>query len=289
MVIIALTGGLGNQLFQYAFGRALTFDRKNELYFDLEMFTWDPLRDFSLDKFHIPYKISSAEERDTLKVRKSTLPFISKYITPYYKSTNIEELTFEYDPNFNKYNRKNCYYKGYWQTARYFSSIRAVILSDLKLSKPISVEADSYLNAIKSTKQSISIHIRRGDYLKDSKTNNYHGVLPFSYYTDAIAYMESFIEEPTYYIFSDDKDFVKATFGNKENYIFIENIKYDYEELFLMSQCNHNIIANSSFSWWGAWLNETIDKCVVSPKQWFKNKDMQLKTKDLVPHNWIKL
>lgn len=288
MVVIELTGGLGNQLFQYAFGRSLTIGDSNELYFDVQKYKWDNLRGFSLNSYQIPYKI--VDQQDLMWLHKKSFlgQLINRY-KPYYKLHLIEEKTFEFDCNFNLFNRKLCFYKGYWQSERYFSEIRKTILQDLKITTPLSSETQFHLNKIKKNKNSVSIHIRRGDYVNDLKTNNFHGALDLSYYYKSIEFFRSKFENPTFFIFSDDKEFVKKTFSLESNFEFIQDVKLDYEELFLMSQCENNIIANSSFSWWGAWLNENEHKIVVSPNNWFKNEAMQSQTKDLIPQNWIKI
>jgi hypothetical protein len=145
-------------------------------------------------------------------------------------------------------------------------------------------------NEIKNS-NSISIHIRRGDYVSNQHTNDIHGLCSLDYFYKSVQYMNSKIYNPIYFIFSDDMDWVKKNF-NTENlkYKFIEtNMNQNHLDLILMSYCKHNIISNSSFSWWGAWLNININKIVIAPKIWFANKKMNNLISDLIPNNWITL
>ncbi len=142
-------------------------------------------------------------------------------------------------------------------------------------------------NKIDASK-SISVHIRRGDYANDKVTNTYFGTCPLEYYKQAMDYMRSKVNNPIFYFFSDDIEWVKKEFNEDENFVFISNPKLqDYEELILMSQCSHNIIANSSFSWWGAWLNDNPAKLVVAPKKWMRvESNLQ---PNLIPEGWVRM
>jgi hypothetical protein len=131
--------------------------------------------------------------------------------------------------------------------------------------------------------------VRRGDYVSNSVTTDFHGLCDIQYYKHAIEKINLEIPNPTFYIFSDDKGYVKEIFQEQKNIVFIEHIPFDFEELLLMSYCKHNIIANSSFSWWGAWLNTNINKIVIAPRRWFANNSMNQQTMDLLPKTWEKL
>jgi len=138
-------------------------------------------------------------------------------------------------------------------------------------------------------KESISLHIRRGDYVSNVYTNSVHGTCSLDYYQQAVTLLESKLNNPHFFIFSDDLAWAKEHLSFIENVTFVEldvNIP-DHDEMFLMSQCLHHIIANSSFSWWGAWLNKNLDKIVIAPKRWFI--DETYNTSDLIPDAWIRL
>jgi len=182
----------------------------------------------------------------------------------------------------------SCYIDGYWQSEKYFSDIRNTIFSDFSLKKEL-VSA-RFIKIAKKMKgsNSISIHVRRGDFVMVKKTNKAHGVCPLDYYEIAIKYISEKICNPEFFFFSDDIEWVKKNLstGFKENHISGEGLS-DAEEMMLMSTCRHNIIANSTFSWWGAWLNSNPGKIVVSPSKFLLGSSTD--NKDLIPENWHKL
>jgi hypothetical protein len=136
-------------------------------------------------------------------------------------------------------------------------------------------------------KNSVAIHIRRGDYLNNPKARYFHGILGEDYYKKSISYIKKRVNNPFYFIFSDDVELVKKTFFffNKKNYIFIDT-KSSIDDLHLMSNCKHFIIANSTFSWWGAWLSKNKHKIICAPKRWVRAK---ISTPDIIPESWIKI
>ena len=135
----------------------------------------------------------------------------------------------------------------------------------------------------------VSLHIRRGDYVSNPVTNNYHGTCSLAYYKKAVLLLKEKIENPSFFIFSDDLLWARENldFINDMTFIDLDKSIPDHEEMHLMSQCKHNIIANSSFSWWGAWLNENSDKIVIAPKKWFS--DNTINTEDLIPAKWMRI
>lgn len=295
MIIVELTGGLGNQLFQYAIGKALSVDSNDQLLFDTSSYLWDKLRNYELNIFNFNVPIATVE--DVQKIHNSSPLFTDRILykvlgrsIPYYRFPIIKEQSFTFDSDFKKFRKRNVYLQGYWQSEKYFKHVRSIILKDLKINENVaSYEMKMYKNMIIETQSSVSIHIRRGDYVSNPATTAYHGLCDLEYYNLAMQKMESHIETPTYFIFSDDKEYVKSVFGHIKNTIIIENVMHDYEELILMSMCNHNIIANSSFSWWGSWLNANEAPIIIAPRRWFNNPEMQLQTKDIIPDCWCKI
>lgn len=291
MVVIELTGGLGNQMFQYAFGKSCSLVGNTKLFLDDSCYEHDSLRSFALDCFNINEERVSKKQLDRIIKEPfifNKLKSFLNYNQKYYKGRIIEEQSFRYDTNFPRYRNKNVLYKGYWQSEKYFSKFRSELLCDFQLSRPLSQLADNYLKQVTGT-NSVSIHVRRGDYVNNEKTNLFHGVCSLHYYKEAVAFFLEKLPDVHFFIFSDDIEWVKREFAYISNLSIIENVPFDYEELYLMSQCKHNIIANSSFSWWGAWLNENVSKIVIAPQKWFENKEMQDQTRDLIPENWIKI
>ena len=179
------------------------------------------------------------------------------------------------------------------QSYKYFEGYEDLIRNIFKFPKDkIGKENIKLLNDIKKS-NSISIHIRRGDYVNNNKTNKVHGTCDLEYYNNAIKNITDNNNEGfKLFFFSDDIDWVKEKF-KKTNYkkTFISNNINDksWIDMFLMSSCNHNIIANSSFSFWGAWLNSKLDKKVIAPKRWFLDIEMENQAKNIIPPQWIKI
>jgi hypothetical protein len=294
MIITQLTGGVGNQMFQYAFGRALSLKFNVQIYLDTFSYKYDELRKYELDAFTIQEKIADTKMIKAIKNQNppiyTRLKFklinktIPAHFFPYFK-----EEKFSFNENTLLIPKQNVYLEGYWQTEKYFKTFRSNLLNDFTLRNPISEKARVFQKIIENAQNSVAVHVRRGDYVQNEVTKAYHGVCDLEYYKSAMENMKIEILNPTFFIFSDDKDYVKNTFFEFQNCIFIEGIELDVEELFLMSICKNNIIANSSFSWWGAWLNKNENKCVIAPKRWFQIKEMQLQSEDLIPDSWIKL
>jgi hypothetical protein len=176
----------------------------------------------------------------------------------------------------------NVYLSGYFQSEKYFKNIQSKIKDDFSFPDLNLIE----VNDIERF-NSVSVHIRRGDYLENSNTYETHGICSLNYYYKALEIIKSKVKNPVFYIFTDDIEWVKVHF-NLEEFQFISGKGYcDFEELGIMSKCRHNIIANSSFSWWAAWLNRYQKKIVIAPEYWFKK--IEYFNNDIVPNNWLKI
>lgn len=262
MIKITLKGGLGNQMFQYAYGRNLSIMRNTELKLDLTHLIYpdkiDTLREFKLNAFDICANIYKPIKRPLLKI------FFSKII--------------------NKVLKK----EQFFQSEKYFKNNENTIRKEIVLKKPLSTYSLEILNLILSKNNPVSLHIRRGDYVSNAKTNIHHGLCPIEYYEKSIEYIKLKINSPTFFIFSDDIHWAKDNLKSTSEMIFVSKPEIpDYEELILMSKCSHHIIANSSFSWWGAWLNPNPSKIVVAPKKWLNN--VNIDTTDICPSEWIRI
>ncbi len=290
MIVSNVLGGLGNQMFQYATGRALALRSKQEFKIDISSFDHYILRKFEIDKLNTNFEIASLEEIEKLKYAKKTfLNYLYTFITNNKRFGNnyCKEKFFYFDESILNISGEK-YLFGYWQSEKYFKDIKEVLLEEFTPITPLHNESLRYLENIEK-RNSISLHIRRGDYITNATTNQYHGVCSLSYYRQAVERILESEPEAYFCIFSDDIEWAKNNLNFMPEFTYIELSKNipDYEELFLMSYCKHNIIANSSFSWWGAWLNKNPEKKVIAPKQWFKDRSIQ--TKDLLPDDWIKL
>jgi hypothetical protein len=182
----------------------------------------------------------------------------------------------------------NLYLDGFWQSELYFSEIRDLLLKEFTFKKAPSPENAKCLSTI-ATHNSVCVHVRRGDYVSTETGRTRHGVCSLDYYHAAAAYLEKHVDNLSYFIFSDDPDWVAATLqGLKSMTLVSHNVrKDDAEDLRLMMNCKYFIIANSSFSWWAAWLGQFEGKIVVAPKRWYVSTTQS--EKDLVPQSWIRL
>jgi hypothetical protein len=295
MIIVKLQGGLGNQMFQYATGRSLAELKQTELKLD-DTFLQDKtpkkdftLRDYELDIFQLNTKIASRTEIDRFFNKPNG--FVNKIVNrikqQFIKYQVIKQRFFHFDETV-LYCRKNTYLDGYWQSYRYFEPITGIIQKEFTMKSPMDNKNLTLARKIEAT-QSVAVHIRRGDYVKNEKTNQHHGVCSTKYYQEAIIKMVQKVDNPHFFFFSDDIEWVKdnlmVTYPSE--YVNYNTGKKSYEDMRLMSLCKHNIIANSSFSWWGAWLNPHAEKMVIAPKKWFN--DPNRNTSDLIPENWLRL
>jgi len=296
MIIVKLMGGLGNQMFQYAIGRKLALKYNSILKLDCSFLEekpnnpWYTLRNYELDVFSFEAEFATS---DDIKKVYNQKPLFLDYLTskiigkpiPYYRHSIIKEQGFEYDKNIFR-SHKNIMLDGYWQSEKYFKDIAQIICQDFII-KDIPDEYNKNILQIIQSTNSISIHFRRGDYVNHETTNKFHGICSIRYYKTAVEYIKQYVESPVFFVFSDDIDWVKSNFEIDYPIYFIDkNQTKSYEDLRLMSACKHNIIANSSFSWWAAWLNNYIKKIVISPQNWFNESSLNIR--DLIPEMWIK-
>jgi len=287
MLYVQIKAGLGNQMFEYAFGRAASIEQNKPLSLDTSWYQnaakKDTPRLFLLDKFNIQAKIA-------------TDPELLKYNTPLRKLYRKVIRRFKYKRDY-LYNPKemrstSSYFEGHWANEKYFKKYQDIIRNDLTLRNPLSPSANIVLENIKSQKDciAVSVHVRRGDCVTNQHAASFQGTVDTSYYDNSYSYLiQKFgAEKLVFYIFSDDINWAKEHILKDKNSTYVSKPEIpDYEELHLMSICSHNIIANSSFSWWGAWLNQNPDKIVIAPKQWLK--DTTFNTTDVCPPQWIRI
>ncbi|MEY4440678.1 MAG: hypothetical protein RLY49_304 [Candidatus Parcubacteria bacterium] len=285
MIITKLKGGLGNQLFQYAFGRYLAEKNKDILKLDiigLQQNSKDTLRFYLLDKFNITSEIADYNEISPIK---NPFGFLSKAFR-FLKTKLLRKFYIRFEKHLLKL-KGNIYLDGYFQSELYFKEIEPIIKKEFTLKNPLSQLTQKIEEQIRNASASVSIHIRRGDYVTDPSAAKTHGTCNLNYYAQAISKVSSSIVNPTFFIFSDDIEWVKENLKVKSaTYVSNPNLT-EYEELILMSKCKHNIIANSTFSWWAAWLNSNPSKIVIAPKQW--RKDIDSDKLQILPKTWIQI
>jgi len=297
MIIVSLFGGLGNQMFQYACGKVVAKKLGVELKLDVshvkdrtprKNFTY---REYELDVFNINEEIATPEE---VRQYIPNLWNSNEVIKQFFKLKRIffgkalyrEKKKFRYNKDID-YLKDNTYLYGYFQTEKYFESIRNELLKSFSLAKEIDKSNSSLIAQMKS-ENAVSIHVRRGDY-----NNSPFELLDIQdYYQNAIELIQKKVESPSFYIFTNDYAWTEENFDPiniKKSIVNINSESQSFLDMILMSNCKHNICANSSFSWWGAWLNATPNKMVIVPLKWFKDTKLNESTYDLIPASWIKI
>lgn len=298
MIVSRLEGGLGNQMFQYAAARRLSEKHLTSLKLDLTWFQTQTLRQYKLRYFNIWEHLATAQEitaligQSTFQERLAAkigrkLGFKQLTESFYQKGVVLKEKNFSFDSDFLNTSFQ-VYMEGFWQSEKYFLDIADILRQEFTLKYPQSLVFQQISELI-SNNFSVSLHIRRGDYVQNQDANLFHGTCNLDYYKCAIEYICDRISQPYFFVFSDDPVWVVENLNiNFSMHLVSQNNSFhDYEELDLMRQCKHHIIANSSFSWWAAWLNSKADKIVVTPKRWFMSDEYD--TKDLIPDTWIRL
>jgi hypothetical protein len=291
MIIVKITGGLGNQMFQYAVGRQLALKNNARLLLDTSGFEEYKLRKYSLDHFNLTVEIADKKTLESFYQYLQKKNYFKRFYNRFLKRPKIIYLienNYEYKPNIiNKYNG-DIVLEGFWQSEKYFEEIKNIIQQEFTLKTMPEPKDKAVIDKIQSG-NSVSIHIRRGDYVSNPTTFQYHGICSLDYYIEATKLIQSRIDNPQYFVFSDDIDWSKENLGflPKANFVAHNSADKDYEDLRLMSLCKHQIIANSSFSWWAAWLNTNKSKIVIAPKTWVAYTGVE--TKDIVPESWIRL
>ena len=298
MIITRLWGGLGNQMFQYAFGYVKAKEIGEELVLDTRFFTEAFLRDnprftkqkLNLFKFPIDY-IHTINEQGELKViNKLQEHRINQILrVPYYSVWSVgegikyvKETRMRFQPVLASINKSNVYYDGYWQTEKYFSKYREEIVRQYAYS---SNRANSFVNDnCVDRPDSVALHMRMGDYGNKHLTAHYNYVIDPAYYKSAIEKAKKCISNPRFFICSNNIKKAQALLGNKPEFTYVSAIDgmTDLDEFSIMCQCPNHIISNSSFSWWAAWLGELENSINIAPIILFGNKD-------IIPSRWIKV
>lgn len=277
MKIVKILGGLGNQMFQYALFVALRNKFPNEkIYVDASYFnTYHVHNGLELNRI-FGINLPQASFLDRLKVTYPVHWFkLSRVIRKVFpkRSTECIEAK-DYTFNADVFTTESRYYDGYWQNYKYFESYIDEVRLGFKFKMPLNTKTKNLLERLRGDKNSVSIHVRRGDYLK---AQNYTGLCNLDYYKKAIKYIMQEIKCPVFYIFSDDIEWCKnniAPLIQDSEYIFVDWNRESESplDMLLMSNCHHNIIANSSFSWWAACLNTNSDKITIAPEKWTNTK-----------------
>jgi len=292
-ITIQIQGGLGNQIFQYAMGKAMSQQYKGDLLLDASWFerSWDGVtpRHFLLPELKIQCRLapdakSYGPPKRWRRLTQKILP-----ISPYLLKDHQDYVYDEKVAQLPLGKSQDLYLIGYWQSFRYFESIRKQLVSEIQPAFDLSAQYQIYLKQIQQ-QSSAMVHIRRGDYVHLESAAKVHGFLGLEYYKTGMAILLD--RDPTthFFVFSDDIDWAQTNLPHQDRITFIESTndtRAPVEELFLMSQCRKHIIANSSLSWWGAWLSDAPEPQVIAPKRWTNDANRNLD--DLMPAHWQRI
>ena len=272
--IVVFNGGLGNQMFQYAFFLQLKKKHPLDIFlFDIEQ-SQECHNGFELDRiFHID---TLKYARNYRRIKRYCPQLLDKF------HTIKQEHSLEYNKEIIEANHLLSRYTGFWQSEKYFLPIEQDVRESFSFNIELLNDGTRTIAQEIEGKETVSVHIRRGDYL----TLSDFGVCAIDYYNHAMSFMSERLNSPTFVFFSDDMDWVKENIScSNAIYVSCNHGADSWQDMYLMSQCKHNIIANSSFSWWGAWLNENPDKIIITPTRWFSYSPNY----DIIPKGWVTL
>ncbi|MFC1766307.1 alpha-1,2-fucosyltransferase [Planctomycetota bacterium] len=280
-LIIQLRGGLGNQMFQYAYGRAQALRHNMALRLDLSYLQQTPTkpnrtaRDYRLNVFDID--IQFADTKETCLFRNKLGKQLNKI--------NIFLLHRERKPLWKTL------LVGYWQSPTHFSEIESILRDDFRFKPLESQAAVTWSRDIVDQPNSVMLHVRHGDY----EGHAIHEVCSLKYYQAAMLHVQERVVDPHFYIFSDDISWCRTQFQEQEkirHMSFIENCRSEAEEMQLMTLCKHHIISNSTFSWWGAWLGKKPEQVVLTPHRWFRDETLNeqfMIREPILPQEWTSI
>ena len=286
MVVICLKGGLGNQMFQIALGKKLEYLGKKVL-FDINQIE-SRIDEHNITKsyevFDIDLDVASSKDIDSMSDTNTDLYNKIRRKIFGCKKTHYFEKNFG-DEDKEIYSLSDAYLDGYWQSYKYFDDCSNII-TDLFKFKPLTDDKNKYYeDKILSCENPVSVHFRLGDYCTKENIQYFGNICTEEYYSKGITFLQNKFNNVTFFIFSNDMKYAER-FLDKKNYCVVDcnDEKNAWKDMYLMSICKSNIVANSSFSWWGAWLNRNNNKTVIAPEKWINGRDM----KNICPDSWVR-
>lgn len=285
-----ILGGLGNQMFQYAAGLSLAHHVNGRLHLDLSAFRGYELRAYALSAFNVRFD-EYAQTRPRSEIIQT---YLSKLVGRSIGQPRYYGLPWVIEPSFHFWDKfyaqsGSCYLDGYWQSPLYFKHVESLIRQTFDLGRFSNARTQPFEKLIRQARQPVAVHLRRGDYISNPQFRLVHGICEQEYYDRARQVIEKVVNPSHFFIFSDDIDIARKEFSHWPNTTFVSGLSQE-EDMMLIATCQHAIIANSSFSWWAAWLNDSAEKVVIAPRMWFSREKMRnISTIDLYPQGWIVL
>lgn len=288
-----LQGGLGNQMFQYAIARALS--ERYQTSFALNR-SWFDVPQENVTSRELQLNLLKIKDVDFISEdfpkKPKRLKRLLQSITPSSALVYYQTNAFDFDPkllNLKINESRDLYLQGYWQGFPYINSIRPILQKEFQVAGNLPDTYQAYLEKINST-ESVMVHIRRGDYVNSPSAAKIHGALPLGYYLKSINALLESRPKAHFFIFSDDLSWAKTALNNIKDKTFVEGATSSDSVIFelqLMMSCKHHIIANSSLSWWGAWLKQDDSGLVLAPSRWVNDGSQNLS--NLLPSDWIRM
>ncbi|MFI3213751.1 MAG: alpha-1,2-fucosyltransferase [Eubacteriales bacterium] len=282
MIIIQLSGGLGNQMFQYALYRQMKAMGKDVKIDISSKYGKSDNRPIQLSFLHTKYEVAS--EKEILDMTDAHMDIISKVKRKVVGRKRLGYMEQDHLYDSKVWRLDHSYIEGCWQSEKYFAdveseekkapNIKDILQKELQVKEEfLSESCKAYEKEIQKS-QAVSMHIRRGDYLASDVVSLYGNICTQEYYENAMEKIKEQVENPHFFIFTNDIPWASATYQGEE-FTIVDCSDEDtgYQDLYLMSLCQHNIIANSSFSWWGSWLNKNPEKIVIAPNTWLNGRD----------------
>jgi len=299
MITVKLKGGLGNQMFQYAFGMALSLRSSKKTKIDLTALLHRlpgreyVFRNFDLDIFNVSMEFTLLSKMAMLGHSFNNLAFILQMVFNWFNSKfrpgNFFEENENYFFNADMMVKASGFFDGYWQSYKYFNECADNIRQIFDLS---GIAGDHSLDERITGTNAVCLNVRRTDYISNGLNVDFFGSLKADYYRQSVDIIKEKVNNPVFFIFSDDINWCKDNFDFIDDKIFVGDGfagKKFGNYLRLMALCKHFIIPNSTFAWWAAWLSKNHSKIVIAPRQWVKNEKLNNNTKDLIPENWIRI
>lgn len=288
MIISELSGGLGNQLFEYAAAHSLARKHGTTVAMNRFAYTQDKLRQYLLDAYALPQTFANEAECNALRGNRLLASGRLRRLLPLPANPHLYiEPHFHYDAAFEQLGN-DVYLRGYFQSERYFADCAEEVRKMFTLQH---LPQSALSSQIQQAEIPVSLHVRRGDYVAIQAVLAQHGTASTDYYERAITIIRALYPKASFFVFSDDIPWVREHMGFIPSPVFVEgDTQRPQTDLHLMSLCQHHITANSTFSWWGAWLNGKPGKQVIAPRQWFAQDRMRsMNTVDIYPAGWILL
>ncbi len=289
MLITKIQGGLGNQMFQYAFGRMLALRNHTDLKLDITLFRNYEFHLYTMDHLNIQTQVATDKEINHFRwYRPRNTRLGRRILNPLFADSKkyVVEPAFTFVPAMMDV-QAPCMVDGYWQSEKYFLEIEDIIRKEFTLREPLGAYAQDVASRILAAPNAVMLHVRRGDFAHHEHMKKVHGTVSPQYYQAAMDIIKEKVPEPTYFVFSDEPEWARENIKTGYPTEFIgQGPDKNFEDLELMRLCKHHILANSTFGWWGSWLSDHYKTGItIAPKNW----NIKLDTRDLLPEHWTVL